>query len=339
MAGSGGGAGPGGSGGGGTAGVGGTRGAVVFDPSEGVYSVALSVNPTGVTKTLALRNGGSTPVTVSALAVTGTDASRFVTESAPALPATVAAGNALNLTVRFAPPSNSATATFAASLSATLSGASSPTAAAGLYGLAMSTSNAEATFDQVVKTLGYAVNVGGTSLTLGTGAAAVGEEVLLRRFKKVSASEPVRLEPVARYSPFEAAPYGYYTGAAPNVTRHPLGTMSRGPEDNVANRTLFPPLDTGAMLTFDPGMEPFGIFAESQSNTASLGTDARFYQEDSLNDDQGSVTPVHRLRIYPLKNRAGQTLPNTFLVGCEEASNSDYQDYVFVISNVTAATN
>jgi hypothetical protein len=49
--------------------------------------------------------------------------------------------------------------------------------------------------------------------------------------------------------------------------------------------------------------------------------------------------PVHRLRIYPLRSRTGQAVANAFLIGCEEASNSDYQDYVFVISNVMIAPN
>jgi hypothetical protein len=110
--------------------------------------------------------------------------------------------------------------------------------------------------------------------------------------------------------------------------------MSKGPGDNVANRTLFPPLDAGAITAFDPGAAPFGLYAESASNTASLGADGRFYQEDALNDDQTGVLPIHRFRAYPLKNRAAQPVADAYLVVCEEASNSDYQDYVFVISNV-----
>jgi len=109
--------------------------------------------------------------------------------------------------------------------------------------------------------------------------------------------------------------------------------------DNVANRTLFPPVDAGAMLTFDPGTESFGVFAESLMNAASLGSDGRFYQEDALNNDQGGVLPEHRVRAYPLKNRTGQAVANSYLLVCEEASNSDYQDYVFVISNVSPAPN
>ncbi len=327
----------GGSGGGGGAGG---SGAVAFDPADVVYAVALSVTTTGATKTLALRNDMSAPVTVSGLALSGSDAARFMIEGMPALPATVAAAGSLSLGVRFLPPASSATTTYAATLTATLSGAGGTgMVRAGLYGLAMSSSNAEPALDQVVRTLGYAINVGGTTTTLGTGSAAIGDEVLVKRFVKATAAAPVRLEPVARYSPFEAANYGTYTGAAASVVRHMLGTMSRGPMDNVANRTLFPPVDAGAMLTFDPGTESFGVFAESLMNAASLGSDGRFYQEDALNNDQGGVLPEHRVRAYPLKNRTGQAVANSYLLVCEEASNSDYQDYVFVISNVSPAPN
>lgn len=136
----------------------------------------------------------------------------------------------------------------------------------------------------------------------------------------------------------EAASYGYYTGTAPGVTLAQLGTMSLGPQDNVANRTLFPPLDDGAEFEFDPGNQPFGLFAESQVNVPSLGPDGRFFQEDALNDDQNGVQPVHRFRTFPLRDRGGEPVTNAHLVVCEEASNSDYQDYVFLLSNVTPAS-
>jgi hypothetical protein len=260
-------------------------------------------------------------------------AGAFTLENPPTFPAELAAGKDLQLSVRFAPPGNSATTVFEAKLDAA-SAAGTPSA--GLFGLAMSTANTEATFAQVVQTLGYEVNVGGTGIALGTGSALIGEELAAPRFVKAGA-EPVRVSVVARYSPFEAAAFGYYTGAGPNVTRTQLGIMSKGAADNIANRTLFPPLDPGAVTSFDPGTATFGLFAESQANLASLGEDGRFYQEDTLNSDQGGVMPVHRFRVYPLKNRAGQAEPSSYLLGCEEASNSDYQDYVFVISGVSVS--
>jgi len=315
-------------------------GQLAFERPEAVYSVSLSVTSAGVSETLGLRNTFGFAVTVSGITISGENAAGFVLERAPTLPTTMAADELLELAVRFRPPANAPTSTFSATLSAvaTRESARDLTATASLYGLAMSTANAEATLSQVLNTLGIAVDVGSTTLTLGTGNAPVGDELLVNRFVKASAAQPVRLEVVARYSPLEAADYGYYTGVAPSVTLHPLGTMSRGPADNVANRTLFPPLDLGALLTFDPGTDSFGLFAESQANVASLGSDGRLYQENALNDDQGNVQPVHRVRVFPLRSRSGDLIGNSYLLVCEEASNSDFQDYVFVISNVTPAS-
>jgi hypothetical protein len=308
-------------------GAGGAPKGLSFVPPEAVTSVALSVNPDGSLLPMKLYNETAANATITALTVSA--GSAFKLDPSPALPRELAVGQSFDFTVRFA-PSTSATSTFESTLSAT-SAAGTPSA--GLFGLAMNAQNSEATFAQVVQTLGYKVNVGGTTITLGTGSAVIGDEVAAPRFVKAGTA-PVVFQVVARYSPYEAAPFGYYTGAAPTVMRTQLGVMSRGPADNVTNRTLFPPLDAGAMSSFDPGTEAFGIFAESQSNASSLGTDGRFYQEDSLNNDQGSVQPVHRMRVYPLKDRAGTAIPNSYLIGCEEASNSDYQDYVFVVSGV-----
>jgi hypothetical protein len=202
----------------------------------------------------------------------------------------------------------------------------------------MNVTNTEPSLDQVVRTLGYAIDVGSKTTSLGTGAVRLGDEIAAPRFAKAHPGL-VTVQPVARYSPFETAPYGTYTGTAPALTRTSLGAMSKGAADNLANRTLFPPLDAGAVTTFDPGAATFGVYAESAANTASLGADGRLYQEDALNDDQGGVLPVHRVRVYPLKNRAGQPVADTYLVACEEANNSDYQDYVFVVSNVAPRAN
>jgi hypothetical protein len=338
---SGGGGAPGGggaSGSGGASGGGGAAGPLAFLPDELVYSVALSVTTAGVTRAMMLRNGTGDAVTISALRVEGADAASFVLEGAPSPPIVLPAAGNLPLTVRFLPAAAATVTTvYAARLSAA-NAAASIGAQAGLFGLAMNAANSEPSLDQVVRALGYAIDVGGTTTTLGTGAARIGDEIAAPRFVKAHAGV-VSVQPVARYSPFETAPYGIYTGAIPDVTRTPLGAMSKGAADNVANRTLSPPLDAGAMTTFDPGAAAFGLYAESASNTASLGTDGRLYQEDALNADQGGVLPVHRLRVYPLKGRAGQALADAFFVACEEASNSDYQDYVFVVSNVAAAPN
>ena len=334
--GSGGSNGAGGTNGGGTGGMsnGGSAGAapvgLSFVPPEGVTSVALSVHADGVVLPMKLHNGNAASASISALSIASTDA--FKLEQPPTLPVDIAPGADLPLSVRFAPTA-ATTTTFDTKLTAT-STAGSPSA--GLFGLAMSAQNTEPTLAQVVHTLGYKIDVGSSGIALGTGSALLGEEVAASRFSKAGAA-PVGFQVVARYSPFEAAAYGYYTGTLPNVTRAPLGVMSKGDADNIDNRTLFPPLDAGALSSFDPGAAPFGLFAESQSNTASLGADGRLYKQNAFNDDQVNVLPVHRFRVYPLKNRSGQAVPNSFVIACEEASNSDYQDYVFLITGVSVA--
>jgi hypothetical protein len=47
---------------------------------------------------------------------------------------------------------------------------------------------------------------------------------------------------------------------------------------------------------------------------------------------------AHAVRIYALNDRNGTPVPNTYLIGFEEASNGDYQDYVFVVSNIIPAS-
>jgi hypothetical protein len=39
----------------------------------------------------------------------------------------------------------------------------------------------------------------------------------------------------------------------------------------------------------------------------------------------------HGVRSYPLKDRAGNPVANSFLVSFEEAKNGAYNDYVFVL--------
>jgi hypothetical protein len=48
-------------------------------------------------------------------------------------------------------------------------------------------------------------------------------------------------------------------------------------------------------------------------------------------------SPQHRVRVWPLADRAGAPMTGSYLLGCEEATNGDYRDYLFVLSNVKPA--
>ena len=89
-------------------------------------------------------------------------------------------------------------------------------------------------------------------------------------------------------------------------------------------QTLLPAQADGA-AGFDPGAAPFGVYGQAGGSTQ--------YSLDGLNT--GAIT--HALRVYPLRDRAGTPIPNSYLIGLEEASNGDYQDALFVLSNVRPA--
>jgi hypothetical protein len=112
---------------------------------------------------------------------------------------------------------------------------------------------------------------------------------------------------------------------------------------------ILPKLKVGSSgTTFEPGSTPFGIWTftnqRTTGNPSSAGVPAPNvangdynYSEDTLNIIGTSSPPIHRLRVYPLKDRAGVLVPNSYLLGWEEASNGDYQDFVFVLKNAKAA--
>ena len=55
------------------------------------------------------------------------------------------------------------------------------------------------------------------------------------------------------------------------------------------------------------------------------------YSENALNTwDGGNQKHV----VFPLKDITGAVVPNAYLVGIEEATNNDFQDYVYIIRNV-----
>jgi len=125
----------------------------------------------------------------------------------------------------------------------------------------------------------------------------------------------------------------------------------RGVDWNTSNYSemILPPLKAGSNgTTFEPGSTPFGIWTftnqRTTGNPSSAGVPAPNvangdynYSEDSLNIIGTSAPPIHRLRVYPLKDRAGVLVPNSYLLGWEEASNGDYQDFVFVLKNAKPA--
>jgi len=277
-------------------------------------------------------NEGTQQLTINNITTSGADANMF---SVAPNSVNINAGASATITVTFDP---SSTGPKEASLDISSNDPDDGTFSIPLYALAASNfeGNNEPPLAQIVQTLGYNIDVGFTTLASNGNSFPIGDEELIDLFEKAGAGV-VSITPVARYAPDFDVPFGWYQ---PDGTNSPstttVGTMSGlGNDANPHHQMLFPPLDGGstdfepATVSFNPGNLIFGLFAESPQHIG--------YTEDDINSPT-NVGSLHRTRIYPLKDRNGNDIPNSYLVGFEEAHNHDHNDYVFVVSNVKPAT-
>lgn len=274
---------------------------LVFSSIRGTPSAA---------QTVTLRNAGGAALELHTLALGGPDAGAF-TLSVPTLPLTLEPGGSTESTVSFVP---GASGTFHANLRVASSDPANGDTEIALYGLGSAGEGGEnePSLAQIVDTLGYRVDVGGTGID---GAGAVGSEVLVPLFERAG-DGPVTLEVVARYGPEEALPYGFFTLSGTEPVRQEVGRVAAGNAQE-----LRPPRAAGD-ASFSPGAGAFGLYAQAGGGTQ--------YSLGGLN--RGDTE--HALRVFPLADRAGNPVANAYLVALEEAGNGDFQDAVFVLGNV-----
>lgn len=178
----------------------------------------------------------------------------------------------------------------------------------------------EPPLDRIVECLGVPVNVGGKALRLDLKAATIGASVVGTKFRRAG-DGPVRITPVARYSPPGNYPFGWRA-----EEEHVIGSLAGSKKIPDAHQRLLPPMENGKrQVDFTPDEEPFSLFVKAGKR--SVGTDPAAYPTDLLN----------AVRIYPASAFQGRKLKNAFLVCFEEASNGDYQDAVLLVENVAIA--
>jgi hypothetical protein len=296
------------------AGTGGAQpGMLAVSPQELVFGAVQQTQ--SAPQTLSLENVGTAPLLLQSVELdpAASASATFELLNAPTAGVELVGGAQQELQVRFDP---SGIALFESRL-IILSGSPSVETTVPLFGLGTKglEGENEPFLKIVLTTLGFDVDVGGDGL-LSTTTPLVGTEVSAQRFEAAGAG-PIELVPVARYSPQEPIPYGYYTTDAETE----VGVIS---DDQY--QALNPTTDAGSERSFaDPG-EPFGIYTVSQTHST--------YTEDAKN---AANQVQHAARTYPLRARDGAPIANAYLVCFEEAANGDYQDYVFTLSNVKPA--
>nr|MDQ3395070.1 T9SS type A sorting domain-containing protein [Bacteroidota bacterium] len=114
-----------------------------------------------------------------------------------------------------------------------------------------------------------------------------------------------------------AITFGYFP-VSTSDTYLELGSLSKD-----QNNTLYPKFELEELL-FEPVNSLFGLYLQNLQGS--------IYSNDALNLKKGNQP--HLTRLYPIIDHDGSKIDNQYLLAYEVNSDGDYQDYVFMISNV-----
>lgn len=306
-------------------------------------------------------NTGGSQLTVSGIAIGGTNASSFRLATGQPTTLTIAPGASATVGVLFTPTANTFCATNQsqistverfATLTFTSNAANMATGSADLAGLnpCGNEGSNEPVLDQVTSVLGY------TDVTSnGTGGArrALGplrplpnsDQVQVPYFVRVDASKPVTLTPVAHFSGRSTSTFGrtgwYNKGAAittpcgstcTQLFSFPADSAAPGPYNQ--NQKLMPTVTGGT--TFAP-TGAFGIYNGD-------GVDVNFTDDGltTLHTPAGAdITPAHYskgFRVFPAYGPGHVLIPNTWILANDISrvpayKTNDFQDAVFLLTN------
>ncbi len=299
------------------------KGTLYFnDPSDGTAS-----NP----QTISVTNSGNFDLVIPAggLTVGGADAGQFTLVSPTTLPLTIAPGNSADIQIAFAPSTNGV---MVATLNIQSNDPDTPTLTIQLRGLGHTAfqGNGEPPLRQILDLFEIPIDVGFTGLTTPYVDALIGEEVAQQTLKKAGPGS-ITIEPLASFGPASTPDYrfGWYLPGQSSTPTELFTAESLNPVSGGDGQTVNPVIETG-VTQFDPGTQAFGIYGEFPSQ----GT-RRAFSENALNTFDGTNT--RKIRFWPLKDAAGNVVPNAYVVGMEEASNNDLNDVVVIVRNVISS--
>ena len=310
----------------------------------------LSVKDTG---TLTIKNVSGATVNVTSVDVT--DA--FTATPASALPAALAPGATLDLTVKFVATDGRV---HNGTLSVHSDDPAGATPSATLGGFRQDIpqnsnfpgTDTEPNLDEIVNgAFGYSTDVGNKQeLGVAQGErVAVGDEVLSSYWVRADPSQPVTMQLLAAFhsgwdcgNP-NAVSYGssaYWFPKGRTSSNDDRFVLSGAIED--IQRFLPRRMDhtQPAAGTFDPGSQQFGFHIELEFSDETMAEQEPWCVQDNR-------LCGHRMRFWPAKDGSGGVLPNTWLValdmhqaaspGVPFFANYDFNDEVYLIRNITPA--
>lgn len=292
------------------------------------------------TATLRIHNAGDAPLAVSQLTIAGVW--EFYPLK-PTLPASIAPAAFLDVPLRIKVDIGGDYHT--GTLEVVSNDADEGRLAVELAGFWQSVSEGgmEPGLGQIVRVFGYTTTIvsPGQNLARGGRVEAVGEEVLSSYWRRVDATKPVAVRQLAAFHGccdpgVESAYIQWFPKGSPG-SRAQLFRHA-----GVDSQTLLPrladangnPLAQPAAAAFNPtalfGFRVDGEWSDSTLNNPVSGTSTAC-----------TATTCHRIRFWPVRDRAGALVPNTYLMtGDYNTSNPnyDYNDNLYLLSNLQPET-
>jgi hypothetical protein len=300
---------------------------IAINPSQLIFT-DIAGGAASATQSITIRNDGTATLNISNVQIVGSQAGQFQVVGTP--PTVIAAQGTATIQVAFNP---AAAGPHLALLRISSNAANVATAEVVLRGLGTLGNGGgnEPSLQWILDTYEIKVNVGDpdpTNNALPT-TALLGEEVALQRFERADNANPVIVEPLAVFGPTSNDPivrFGWYTSGNA-AAKNEIFNVTNTPTSN--GQRINPVLNgVTAPLAFDPGTGSFGFY----SSWPAFGN-RDVFSEDALNTFGGAIP--HHVRVYPLKDSSGTTVPNAYVVATEETTSGfDYQDVVVIVRNV-----
>jgi regulation of enolase protein 1 (concanavalin A-like superfamily) len=317
-------------------------------------------NVTHDTASLLLRNTGNSTLHINSMTLNGPFT--FVSGGSTT---SIAAGGSVTLRIKFTGVGTGLVSMINGTLVINTDAVNSQTETIQLAGLWQKYSEqdpngvyGEPSLQQIVNVFGYTTTVAYPNQVTTKGTyvqfaqhgegAAVGEEILSPYWQRADGNAPVQVQLLAAFHKESSQDANgnlvntnsvvkwFYQGSSTSAT-----TLFKHQQDE--GQSLLPHLDTNASAyaigTFTPNSNSFGFKVDSR------------YSDDTLNpsdfvETDPNQTPIpgtgHAFRFYALKDANGNVIPNTYLMAMDYTgisySNYDYQDNIYIISNVMPAS-
>jgi hypothetical protein len=303
--------------------------------------------------TVTISNTGTSALTVTS--ATLSDTTNWQLVSPPSFPLTIADGASATLTVKFiattvpsnlpynetdGTPNPTAGGVYSASLTIVSNDPVTPTTTLPLEGYFQTHSeDIEEPSEQTIVNLlaGYSTDINPTPIpdlneseSENTSPTYYGEEVVSSYWAEADSTQPVSVTQLAAFHTQGQSSAFYYYAQGSTTTHQILDVNSD------SGQSLFP-LANGQTYSATGSFTATGNFG-----FAVIGGGPTVDSDDSLNTDSDFIGGGHDMRFYPVRDSAGNLVPNTYIVLQDypdgDVQNYDFQDNAYIVTNIHPVT-